>query len=239
MVPVYPRTSGIVARAPGFPYTSRDARTSAEYDLIETSHSHSETLVRRESPGADHRAPDARATGDGEFPLDIRATTLSELCSSALADVAARFPTRAIAYGPDPDPSIVGAGEWDARRIGYAVTILLEDALKRTTETEPVSVRWRQHDGGVVLRVQYPRPLEQGDRFVTYFDEGVRPDGADDSVGTLRILAALKIARQHGGRLSRIRTHTGTAYVLELPRSSSAAGAAEETSSDEDGSSLR
>jgi hypothetical protein len=207
--------------------------------LIETtSDNHIDTVARRESLAADAAPPDGRATGEGEFPLDVRETTLSELCSSALADVAARFPTRAIAYGPDPDPGVSGSGKWDARRIAYAVTILLEDALKRTSEAEQVSVRWRQHDGGVVLRVQYPRPLEQGDRFVTYFDEGVPPDGADDSVGTLRIVAALRIARQHGGRLSRIRTHTGTTYVLELPRSSAAGGTAEEIPSatgDDDG----
>lgn len=206
--------------------------------MIETtSHSPTDTRAPGESPATDALPPDARAAGEGEFPLEVRGTTLSELCPSALEDVAARFPTRAIAYGPDPDPGVVGAGKWDPRRIAYAITILLEDALKRTSETEPVSVRWRQHGGGVVLRVQYPRPLEQGDRFVTYFDEGVRPDGADDSVGTLRIVAALRIARQHGGRLSRIRTHTGTTYVLELPRSSAAAEPTEELSpaADDDG----
>jgi hypothetical protein len=58
---------------------------------------------------------------------------------------------------------------------------------------------------------------------VTYFEDGVRPDGADDHVGTLRIVAARKIVRQHGGSLARIRTRAGTAYVLELPRSAAAA----------------
>jgi hypothetical protein len=155
---------------------------------------------------------------EGEFPLELRETALAQLCRSALADLSARFPDRTIEYGPDPDPGLQGAGEWDARRVTYALTILLEDALKRTADGEPVSLRWREHDGVVVARVQYPRPLERGDRFVTCFEDGVRPDGADDSVGTLRIHAALAIARQHGGSLSRIRTRAGTAYVLELPR---------------------
>jgi hypothetical protein len=99
------------------------------------------------------------------------------------------------------------------------VTILLEDALKRTKPSERVSLRWREHEGVVVLRVQFPRPLERGDRFVTYFEDGVRPDGADDAVGTLRIVAARKILQQHRGDLARIRTRAGTAYVATLPRS--------------------
>ena len=193
--------------------------------MIETSQTDTTTLTHGETSATGRSPARSRGVFGDEFPIEPGHTTLAELCSSALRDVAPRFPNRAIQYAPDPDPGVQGAGEWDARRIAYAVTILLEDALKRTTEPEAVSVRWREHGDGVVLRVQYPRPLEQGDRFVTYFDEGVQPDGAEDDVGTLRIVAALKIARQHGGRLARVRTHVGTAYVLELPRRSAAADA--------------
>jgi len=191
-----------------------------EYALIETSQTiHAPDAERGSTRGAVPTS--ARMAGDDpEFPLDLRATTFAELCESAVGEVAARFPDRRIEYTPDPE--LEGAGEWDPRRVTYALTILLEDALKRTSGDEAVSVRWREHGEGVVARVQYARPLERGDRFVTYFEEGVRPDGADDSVGTLRIVAALKIARQHRGRLARIRTWAGTAYVLELPRSASA-----------------
>lgn len=183
-----------------------------------------EASVERESTHASPARPPGRAGHDEEFPLELRATTIAALCRNAMADIAARFPDRVVEYAPELDAELEGAGEWDPRRVAYAVTILLEDALKRTSETDPVSLRWREHDGLVVLRVQYPRPLERGDRFVTYFEEGVRPDGADDGVGTLRILAALRIVRQHRGQLARIRTRSGTAYVVELPRS--AAGAA-------------
>ncbi len=185
-------------------------------DTSQTEHG-SESLGRAEH--AAERPAGWAPAHDEEFPLELRATTLAELCRGALEDVASRFGDRVIEYAPDPDSEREGAGEWDARRVAYAVTILLEDAVKRTKPGERVSLRWREHDGVVVLRVQFPRPLERGDRFVTYFDEGVRPDGADDEVGTLRIVAARKIVQQHRGHLARIRTRAGTAYVATLPRS--------------------
>jgi hypothetical protein len=190
-----------------------------EHDVsIETSQTDhgTEMLVGRAPPAAE-RPAGWGPTHDEEFPLDIRPTTLAELCRSAVEDVTARFADRVVEYAPDGE--LEGAGEWDARRIAYAVTILLEDALKRTSAGERVSLRWREHDGVVVLRVQFPRPLERGDRFVTYFEDGVRPDGADDTVGTLRIVAARKVVLQHRGHLARIRTRAGTSYVATLPRS--------------------
>jgi signal transduction histidine kinase len=163
---------------------------------------------------------------DGEFPLERTRATLAELCPAAVEDVRARFADRAIEYAPDPGND--GAGEWDARRVAYAVTILLEDAVKRCEGAGPVSLRWREYEDEVVLRVQFPRPLERGDRFVTYFEEGVRPDGADDRVGTLRLVVARKIVRQHGGLLARVRTRAGTCYVATLPRSGAGAARAED-----------
>ncbi len=182
---------------------------------IETSEMHqgSELLVGRQAPAA---GPGVGRAERGEFPLDLQSTTLAALCRSALDDVGVRFPDRAIEYAADADRD--GAGEWDPRRVAYGVTILLEDALKRTRAEERVSLRWREHDDVVVVRVQFARPLDRGDTFVTYFEHGVRPDGAEDTVGTLRIAAARKIMRQHGGDLARIRTRAGTTYVATLPR---------------------
>ena len=184
---------------------------------IETSEMHpgSERLIGGQAPAADRSL--VRGTEHEDFPLDLQPTTLAALCHIALADVEARFPDRVVEYAPDAERD--GAGEWDARRVAYAVTILLEDALKRTRAQEPVSLRWREHDDVVVVRVQFARPLDRGDRFVTYFEHGVGPDGADDKVGTLRIAAARKIMRQHRGHLARIRTRAGTTYVATLPRS--------------------
>lgn len=161
---------------------------------------------------------------DGEFPLEWTRTTLAELCPAAVEGVGA-IGGAEIEYAPDPDRE--GSGEWDARRVSYAVTILLEDAVRRSGGAGPVSLRWREYEDEVVLRVQFPRPLERGDRFVTYFEEGVRPDGADDTVGTLRLVVARKIVLQHGGHLARVRTRVGTAYVATLPRTRAAAGRAE------------
>ncbi|ACG75072.1 conserved hypothetical protein [Anaeromyxobacter sp. K] len=174
----------------------------------------SELLLGRQAPAAD-RNPN-RGTEHEEFPLDLQPTTLSELCRSAIDDVAARYPDRAVEYAPDAERE--GAGEWDPRRIAYAVTILLEDALKRTRAEERVSLRWREHEDIVVVRVQFARPLDRGDTLVTFFERGVRPDGADDEVGTLRVAAARKIMLQHRGELARIRTRAGTTYVATLPR---------------------
>lgn len=174
----------------------------------------SEMLVGRQAPGTGPGP--GRGAGHEDFPLDLQPTTLSALCRGALEDVLARFPDRAVEYAPDDERE--GAGEWDPRRVAYAVTILLEDALKRTRMEERVSLRWREHDDVVVVRVQFARPLDRGDTFVTFFEHGVRPDGAEDTVGTLRIAAARKIVRQHRGDLARIRTRAGTTYVATLPR---------------------
>jgi hypothetical protein len=184
---------------------------------IETSQTDHGTEMLVGQTGRTAEPRERRADHDEEFPLEIGPTTLAELWRSAVEDVTTRFPDGVVEYSPDP--GLEGAGEWDARRVTYAVTILLEDALKRVSAGERVSLRWREHDGVVVLRVQFPRPLERGDRFVTYFEDGVRPDGADDTVGTLRIVAARKIVQQHRGLLARIRTRAGTAYVATLPRS--------------------
>ncbi len=183
---------------------------------IETSEMHhgSEMLTGRLAPATGRsRVPGAEHE---DFPLDLQPARLAALCSSALDDVGARFPDRVVEYAPDVERD--GAGEWDPRRVAYAVTILLEDALKRTRAEERVSLRWREHDDVVVVRIQFARPLDRGDTFVTYFEHGVRPDGADDKVGTLRIAAACKIMRQHRGDLARIRTRAGTTYVATLPR---------------------
>jgi K+-sensing histidine kinase KdpD len=183
---------------------------------IETGEMHhgSEPLIGRQAPAAD-RSVDRGAKHEG-FPLDLQPAKLAELCRSALDDVRARFPDRVVEYAPDAE--LDGTGEWDARRVAYAVTILLEDALRRTSAEERIWLRWREHDDVVVVRVQFARPLERGDTFVTYFEHGVRPDGADDKVGTLRIAAARKIMRQHRGDLARIRTRAGTTYVATMPR---------------------
>lgn len=163
---------------------------------------------------------------DGEFPLQRAHTTLAELCPGAIAEARAHLAEGAIEYSPDPDPDREGAGDWDARRIAYAITILLEDAVKRCDGAAPVSLRWREHEDEVVFRVQFPRPLARGDRVVTCFEEGVRPDGADDRVGTLRLAVARKIVLQHGGQLSRVRTRSGTCYVAALPRAGAVAARA-------------
>jgi signal transduction histidine kinase len=154
--------------------------------------------------------------GDAEQAPQLRPTELATLCRAAADDVAARYPGRVIDYDPDPDRA--GRGEWDPTRVAYAVAILLEDALERTGAAERVRLRWREHDTDAVVRVHYPRPLAEGDQIVSMFEGGVTPDGADDRVGTLRLVVARKIVLQHGGSLGRVRTRAGTTYVATLPR---------------------
>jgi hypothetical protein len=204
------------------PFLTRGGSRTQEQGVIDTSNTEREAATLRERAEA---AAERASAGDQELPLELRTTTLAEVCRVAIGEIAARYPERTVEYAPDPDRERQGRGEWDARRVAYAVTILLEDALKRTRAGDPVSLRWREHDDVLVLRVQYPRPLERADQFVTCFENGVPPDGADDRVGILRIVAARKLARQHGGSLARIRTRAGTAYVLELPRSAASAAA--------------
>lgn len=177
---------------------------------------------RADAPEATERSTALTPGVDGEFPLELTRTALAELCPAAVQELRAT-PEGAVEYAPDPERE--GSGEWDARRIAYAITILLEDAVKRCDGAGPVSLRWREYEDEVVLRVQFPRPLSRGDRFVTYFEDGIRPDGADDTVGTLRLVVARKIVLQHQGHLARVRTRAGTTYVVTLPRSPAAAAA--------------
>src|ERR1051326_2147396 len=112
---------------------------------IETStFEHGTELLDRTARTTVEPSADARREHGDEVALQPQATTLSEGCAAALADVAARFPGRAVTYAADPDADRRGSGTWDARRLTYAVTILLEDALKRTGAEAPVSLRWRE-----------------------------------------------------------------------------------------------
>jgi signal transduction histidine kinase len=186
--------------------------------------------LRRESPRPPRLSDELRAAleihqDEDTHGLKLRETDLATLCSAAVDDVAARHPGRIVQYEPDPERR--GTGEWDPTRIAYAVAILLEDALERTTAEEPIRLRWREHDADVVVRVQYPRPLSPGDRFVSFFEEGVQPDGATDGAGTLRVVVARRIMQQHRGTLARVRTRAGTTYVATLPRWPSDAAAVE------------
>jgi signal transduction histidine kinase len=184
---------------------------------IETStYEHETELLDRPTRIADEPAAEPRREA---FALELKETTLGDICAAALRDINARIPDRKVTYATDPDFDRRGLGTWDPRRVTYAVTILLEDALKRTAADAPVCLRWREDEDVVVLRVQFARPLERGDRFVTFFEDGVRPDGANDTAGTLRVAVARKIVRQHRGHFARIRTYSGTAYVMTLPRS--------------------
>lgn len=177
-----------------------------------------EELVPTQATDRPNAVPDVEIPleGEQEFALDLRPTSLATLCQAALDDVLARFSGRRVEYAPDPERR--GAGVWDPTRLAYAVAILLEDALQRAPVGEPIQLRWREHDRDVVVRVQIPRPLERGEPLVTFFDDGVKPENPSDTVGTLRLVVARKIALQHGGYLARVRTRGGTTHVLTLPR---------------------
>lgn len=186
---------------------------------IETNPLQTETDARdelRTATGLPSARPAPEVEHDQEFRLDLRPTSLATLCRAAVDDVAPRFPQRRIEYEPDPDRR--GRGLWDPTRIAYGIAILLEDAILRTRPDEPIQLRWREHDTDLVVRVQFPRPITPGDRIVSFFEHGVRPDGANDTTGTLRLAVARKIALQHGGQLARVRTRAGTTYILTLPR---------------------
>jgi signal transduction histidine kinase len=170
----------------------------------------------RRATGLPGASPVPEVENDQEFGLDLRQTSLTTLCKAALDDVAPRYPGRRLEY--EPDPQRRGRGLWDPTRIAYGIAILLEDAILRTGPDDPIQLRWREYDTDLVVRVQFPRPLTAGDRIVSFFEDGVSPDGATDTTGTLRLIVARKIALQHGGHLARVRTRAGTTYILTLPR---------------------
>jgi signal transduction histidine kinase len=186
---------------------------------IETNSLQTATEARnetRQATGLPGASPVPEVEHEQEFGLDLRPTSLTTLCKAALDDVAPRHPGRRIEYEPDPERR--GRGLWDPTRIAYGIAILLEDAILRTGPEEPVQLRFREHDTDLVVRVQFPRPLAAGDRIVSFFEDGIRPDGVTDTTGTLRLIVARKIALQHGGHLARVRTRAGTTYILTLPR---------------------
>ena len=177
-------------------------------------------LLQAVVPSSERRTPPPPPPAyadDAEHALRLAPAELATLCRVAAEDVAARYPGRIVEYEADGDRT--GRGEWDPTRVAYAIAILLEDALERTSSADDrIRLRWREHGGEVVLRVQYPRPVAEGDQVVSLFEGGVTPDGADDRVGTLRLVVARKIVLQHGGSLARVRTRAGTTYVATLPR---------------------
>jgi hypothetical protein len=140
---------------------------------------------------------------------DLGAVCRRAIVASELDDVGARVDYRPQLHGER-------TGYWDFSRLARAVSLLLEDAAGSVGGDDRVELRWRVHDDEAVVRIQYPRPLDPGDRLVTFFDDA-REEGAPRAARE-RLLEARDIVLRHGGTLARVRTRRGTTYVVSLPR---------------------
>jgi len=126
----------------------------------------------------------------------------------------------------DYRPQLEGerTGYWDSDRLARAVSLLLQDAATSVAGRDRVELRWRDHDDHVVIRIQYPRPLEPGDHLVTFFDDA--REGNTREAARARLREARDIVLRHEGTLARVRTRRGTTYVVSLPRAVARSGRA-------------
>jgi signal transduction histidine kinase len=148
-------------------------------------------------------------------PLLVRGVAdLGAVCRHAIVASNARDVRTRVDYLPQHRGD--GTGYWDSSRLARAVSLLLEDAAASVAGDDRVELRWRTQGDEAVIRVQYPRALEPGDRLVTFFDEP-REDHAPGAAGA-QLREARDIVLRHGGTLARVRTRSGTTYVVSLPR---------------------
>jgi hypothetical protein len=137
-------------------------------------------------------------------------TRLDDVCRDAIASVSARS-RRRITYAPQRE--VDALGYWRAALLTRAVRLVLGEALSATTAEEQVELRWRLDGGSVVVEAQFPRPIESGERLVTFFDAD-----ASASEDRRRLVAAREALLELGGTLARVRTQRGTTLVATVPR---------------------
>lgn len=121
-------------------------------------------------------------------------TDIGAVCRRAMVASEVGYERARIDYRPQLNGE--RTGYWDSSRLARAVALLLHDAAGSIGGHERVELRWRVHDDEAVVRIHYPRPLEPGDRLVTFDD--AREDGSPGAARE-RLREARDIVLRHGG----------------------------------------
>ncbi len=161
--------------------------------------------------------------GDGALPLKCRPTDLIELARRVAADPGMSVGSARVTVIADA-PSVVG--NWDAWRIEHALTNLLANARKYSTEQSPITLRI-----GSVGRWARIEVIDRGqgiaaDDLDRIFDRFYR--GGDDAragIG-LGLAVSRRIVREHEGELWAMSPGPGhgATFVVTLPLSSERRG---------------
>lgn len=156
----------------------------------------------------------------GSPPLVLGVADVGEICRRAIAAPGVGGVRSRVDYRPQAHRE--RSGRWDSSRLALALSLLLEDAVASSPRDDRVELSWLVHDDEAVIRVHYARPLEPGDRLVTFFDDAL--DHGPRATARERLREARDIVLRHGGTLARVRTRRGTTYVVSLPRGMSRVG---------------
>ena len=154
----------------------------------------------------------------GGIRLERRPADLYALASTALDEVEATYPDRALELTRAGDIQ----GTWDADRIVQVVTNLVTNALKYSPVGTPVTVRAAGHNSVVELTVHNegpPIPPERLDRLFEPLQRATdQLDRKTRSVG-LGLYIVNAIVRAHGGTVGVVSTaEAGTTFTVRLPR---------------------
>lgn len=155
----------------------------------------------------------------GGLPITPGPADLGEIVCTTVDELAAGQPDRRIECRA-PAAAADLSGQWDAMRLGQAVSNLVANALKHGAD--PIRVTTDDEGERVALEVANAGeiPVELRERVFEPFST------RDASAGTgLGLFIVAEIARVHGGELMLVPDTPGeTRFRLELPRTTAAVG---------------
>lgn len=194
-----------------------DGRDANERRLLERMRANSQRMSRLIADMLDV----TRSRLGGGLPITPGPADFGAIVRDTVAELASGQPDRDIECSP-PAPDADLTGQWDAMRLGQAVSNLVANALKHGRD--PIRVALADEGERVCLEVANIGEIPAELREHVFEPFSTR----DASAGTgLGLFIASEIARVHGGALRLVPDTPGeTRFRLELPRAAPVPGGA-------------
>lgn len=187
----------------------RDGHDPAEQQLLERMRGSAQRMSRLIADMLDV----TRSRLGGGLPITPAPANLADIARETVAELAGGQPDRDIVCVPPPAGADL-SGQWDAMRLGQAVSNLVANAIKHGAD--PIRVAAVDTGDRVALEVSNLGEIPVEMRAHVFEPFSTR----DASAGTgLGLFIASEIARVHGGSLQLVPDTPGqTRFRLELPR---------------------
>jgi signal transduction histidine kinase len=157
------------------------------------------------------------AGGDEGAPMDSRYQDLGAVAAEAVETAQAAAQGKvSVRYAPPADPV---RANFDRTRIGQALGILLDNAVKYTPQGGEVRVSVSEHGGWVDLEVSDTGIGMPKDQIPLIFERFYRTDEARTAGGSgLGLSIARQIAEAHGGTIAvESKLDQGSTFVFRIP----------------------